>query len=114
MYSIELKIKRKNLADESRDIRREEKLAKAKGDRAQVNSLHSHRIGVVRPAARSAHLAHAHLTGTSYHAVEGRAKTPPNYKEVARLVRKFSGLEEFTWEDVVIWADKPSPERKAA
>jgi len=114
MYSIELKIKRKNLADEARDIRKEEKSAKARGDRAQVNSLHSHRIGVVRPAARSAHLAHAHLTGTSYHAVEGRAKTPPNYKEVARLVRKFSGLEEFTWEDVVIWADKPSPERKAA
>jgi len=95
-YSVELKIKRKNLADESRDIRKEEFKAKKAGDTSTLNSLHDHRINIVRPAARSAHLAHAFLRRKPYASVEAscRKGNEPNIRSIASTVRKFGTDEQ--------------------
>lgn len=77
MYSVELKIKRVNLADEARTIRKEEVRAREAGNTGKAYSLQAHRTGVVRPAARNAHLAHTYLRGQPYLKAERTAKHPP-------------------------------------
>jgi len=93
--SIELKIRRKNLAAESRDIRKEELAAKAKRDTALLTSLNRHRLDVVRPAARSAHLAHAFLKCRDYSTVENRdnTRTGIDIAEIARIAAKYGPPE---------------------
>jgi len=90
--SIELKIKYKTLSAEARFIRLEKRKAKARrqGDLAQ--SLHSHKITKVRPAARSTHLAQCFLRGTPYHAAELKLKpsTPyPDWGAIEAMVKKY-------------------------
>lgn len=111
MRSVELKIKRKNLADEARTIRAEELAAKKARDTALVENLHNHRINKVRPAARHAHLANAFLRGTPYDRVEAPGSRPFDVTAVAREIRTFgsdatreittSKMEGF----VVAWSD---------
>ncbi len=95
--SIELKIKAISLADEARTIRIEEKRAKAKRQTSTLNSLHEHRINVVRPAARATHLARAFLAGMPYRAVERTTRTSaPAYATSQMLVKygKFESRKE--------------------
>ena len=88
---IELKIKLKSLAEEARIIRREELKAKDHGDYSTLNTLHHHRIHVVRPAARDTHLAYAYLNGHMYRDVERVCYRQPNFAEVLRMVKKYGG-----------------------
>ncbi len=90
MQYVELKIKVKNLADEARDIRKEELRARDQRDNATREKLYLHRIHRVRPAARSTQLAYAYLRGREYLATERPAhNNPPNLAEICRMVRKY-------------------------
>lgn len=101
MYSVELKIKRLSLGLEARLIRQEEKRMKAKRRLSDLNRLHFHRKGVVRPAARSAHLAHAYLRGRPYATVENPelTRSRPNigghdaWPGILENLRKFGGAQ---------------------
>jgi hypothetical protein len=98
MYSVELKIKRKNLADEARDIRKEERRAKAVkgGGSREYFKLWYHRTQHVRGHARTAHLAHAFLTGRAYRSVERNSRTTPRLANITETVVRFnpiSGIE---------------------
>ena len=88
--STELKIKLKSLAAEARIIRQEEKKRRGKNWGSTGNTLHEHRIHVVRPEARATHIAYAFLRGGSLESVEGSAKTEPEWKRVEAMVRKYS------------------------
>lgn len=101
--SIELKIKVKHLAEESRIIRKETNKAKAEGATATVNNLHNHRTQVVRPAARNTLIAYGYIRGTPYSAMEANAKTSPNWKEVNRLINRYSD-NDLTIEVLKDWA----------
>lgn len=115
MYSIELKIKRLTLAAEARLIRTEEKRAKAKLKIELLDSLHCHRDGVVRRAARAAHLAHAFLTGRAYATVETRTKDRPWEADIAENLRRFGGREFMAMEKKALnklvgaWLDGGAP-----
>lgn len=80
-----LKVKIKSLADESRTIRKET----AKARQPRKNQLHLHRVGVVRRAARNAHVAYAFVRGRAYRSVEPKCETSPDWKEVRRLVKQY-------------------------
>jgi len=86
--STELKIKLKSLAEESRIIRKEELLSKPNIDK--INSLHDHRIHVVRPVARATHLAYGLLNGLDYRQIENHNKTVPDWKKVEAMVKKYA------------------------
>jgi hypothetical protein len=89
--SIELKIKIKNLADEARTIRLEER--KVRGmDRW---NLQHHRKTVVRDAARRALIAYLTILGreTCHNAKLTRAEREGDRKEVCRLIRKYGDEE---------------------
>jgi hypothetical protein len=79
-----LRIKLKSLAAEAKIIRLEE----ARNKRLRYE-LSAHRRGVVRTAARNTLLAYAFLKGRTYKSVEPNAHTPPNWKEVERMVRQY-------------------------
>lgn len=105
MYSTELKIKRLSLADEARRIRSEEHRARSKRKTEMVLSLHLHRVLVVRPAARAAHLAHAFLRGYPYSRVERNSRTHPPLGEVRKLVSRFGpvAFKEEVEQEVKSW-----------
>lgn len=98
--SVELKIKSKSLAAESRIIRDEEiKLRNATRKRAslqkpvstlnhQRKSLYEHRIDVVRTEARATFLARAYLSGKPRSAVE--AKPVHAARRAENIARKYS------------------------
>ena len=90
---VELKIKLKSLAEESRIIRKEEKRIKkvsmAYRDKYALERLHLHRINVVRKHARETHLAYAYLKGYSYSEIERTAKTMPDWKSVEKMIIKY-------------------------
>lgn len=146
--SIELKIKAKSLAAESRFIRKEEnrllaisrkgnvnfviKAAKRKygkdwrdhidpmlaafhadqkamasriGDNwkaelehrrkraaAGFQSLRDHRVLIVRPVARSTHLARAYISGQPYKTVEQTCRIGPNVDAVRKMVSKYTNM----------------------
>ena len=96
-----LRVRIKELAQEAVFIRIEERRAKARKSWEEHARLHDHRVNAVRPAARSAQLAYAYLRGIPYRAVERSAKTTPDWKEVQRLVRKFS---QVSGDDLAEWA----------
>lgn len=79
-----LRVKLKSLAAEAKIIRLEE--ARNKYLR---HELSAHRRGTVRVAARNTLLAYAFLRGRTYKSVEPNAHTPPNWKEVERMVRQY-------------------------
>ncbi len=112
-----LKVKIKSLAAEARIIRLEEKRASKRryikpsvsisrvwtyhGDNDLRESLHRHRIDVVRVEARHSLLAYAFLRGVPYAAVERRPKigcqkfsqwVPPNWAKVEAMVIKFGSV----------------------
>jgi hypothetical protein len=100
MYSTQLKIKRLSLGLEARLIRQEERRMKAKRKTEELDSLHFHRKGVVRPAARVANLAHAYLMGRPYSTVEdpNRTKSRPcidwmNHPSICANLRTFGGAQ---------------------
>lgn len=92
--SIELKIKIKNLADESRTIRREEQ--KLHG--MEKWKLQHHRKTVVRDAARRTLIAYQRLRGRPW---EQHAKFDAygnlwfgDQKEIERMIRKYGASDE--------------------
>lgn len=97
---VELKVKIKSLAAEARVIRTEESKAKARGDRHKVNSLHNHRVGIVRNEARLSLLCYAMLRGRTYAQVEPRhdnSTRPPktiDVNKLKRLARSFGVISE--------------------
>lgn len=93
MKSIELKVKLKHLAEESRIIRREAERQYKSGNYQKGNDLTNHRKGVVRPAARNTLIAYQTIRGIPYESYEGNAKSEPNWKEVDRMVKKYAAEE---------------------
>lgn len=102
--SIELKIKSKVLAEESRIIRQSELKMRdlhrqhLSGRRnsnwydGTRNELHLHRTGPVRRAARLTGLARGYLTGRSYSSMERPVRKPlreSDLKEIARMVSRY-------------------------
>jgi hypothetical protein len=85
-YPIELKVKVKSLAAESKIIRLEESRAKTPEARA---SLHQHRVGIVRLAARNTLLAYGYLRGRSYRQLEASCERPPDWSVVEKMVMKY-------------------------
>ena len=67
---VELKVKLKSLAEESRIIRNDERRLKAKRNFQKLNELHDHRVHVVRPVARATHIAYGLLRGLGYRQIE--------------------------------------------
>lgn len=82
-------MKFKSLAAEARLIRLEERRAKAKRQADLRSSLYHHRIDVVRPAARSTHLAATFLRGTPYKAAEKEPRTAPDWKAIEKMILKY-------------------------
>ena len=89
MNPVFLKIKLKSLAAEARIIRKQEQ--KSYGDIR--NSLHEHRVRVVRRAARETGLGYGYLRGRSYAALERVSYIPPDWKEVGKMVKKYGGMD---------------------
>jgi len=116
--SIELKIKSKHLAEESRIIRFEEKKLKSQvryqiqehyktgsnepfkiylsKEDSKRTSLHMHRIFDVRREARATLLARAFIEGKSYQQVEGKRKEEKEWEfqcvvmpRVVKMVQKY-------------------------
>ncbi len=92
MKSIELKIKLKHLAEESRIIRAEAEKQYAEGNYQKGNDLTNHRKLVVRPEARATLLAYQQLRGIPYEVCEPNPKTEPNWKRVEQMVKKYGNL----------------------
>lgn len=80
-----LKVKIKSLTAESSIIRQET----ARAPKSIRSELSHHRRTEVRQAARSTGLAYAFIRGKSYRDCEAKALTPPDWKEVTRMVRKY-------------------------
>lgn len=72
LVRAKFRVKIKSLADEARTIRGEERKACGRGDYPACNSLHYHRVMVVRAEARATFLAYAFCRGVPYHVVEGK------------------------------------------
>ncbi len=80
-----LRVKVKSLAEEARIIRKEER--RSRGVIREM--LREHRVLDLRREARSAHVAYALVKGRSYEQVERKAKTPPDWARVKRLIAKY-------------------------
>jgi len=90
----ELKVKIKSLAAEARLIRTEELRAKKCGDTHKLNSLHSHRVVVVREQARASLLCYAMLRGRPYSQLEARRNStrpskPFPFEKVVKMAKSF-------------------------
>ena len=102
-----LKVKLKSLAAEAKIIRLEETRSRG-GIR---NGLHEHRVGIVRFESRHTHLAYAFLRGKEYEQVEKTCKTPPDWRRVYKMVKKYGSgwdedgrrIEPPTEEEVTAW-----------
>ena len=100
----ELKVKTKHLAAEARIIKHEERKLKQRQKKsphprrqALRRALREHRIEVVRPHARSTHLAYGFLRGTRYRAIEDdRTRSTPNWPEIERMILKYGEADSRT------------------
>lgn len=90
--TAELRVKRKSLAAESKIIRFEIRRQKQRGCREAVTSLHYHRVEVVRPIAREAHLAACFLRGTPYAKCEPVTRRAPNLPQLRRFLERFCSM----------------------
>jgi len=105
IYSQALYIKRVNLQDEARLIKRREKKLFTRGaevarlkkidthtTRAHLTalSLKDHRKKIVRPTAREAHLAHGFLMGTPYARMEYKTYEAPGFGNVYELAMRMA------------------------
>lgn len=82
-----IRVKIKSLAEESKIIRKEEKIAKS-----GRSSLREHRVGIVRYEARHAQLAYAFLLGRPYEMVEQNARIEPDINRLVSLVSKYGNV----------------------
>ena len=89
-----------SLAAEALIIRRDER--KSTGDTR--NSLHNHRKCVVRPEARASLLAYAFLRDRPLHTLEHPDSRCPDWDNVRRIVKKFSGVTIFDEAEFSAWA----------
>lgn len=57
------------------------------------SNLYEHRVNIVRPAARAAHLAACYMRGTPYRACEARHRpgNGPDKAAIIRIVMRFGG-----------------------
>lgn len=111
-----LKVKIKSLAAESKMIRREEQAQKAANSQhrqhigVKVNSyaselilfeLHEHRVTVVRPACRLAHLAYGLIRGRTLEQMENKSQplTDQQKKQVKEMIRKYGPRQGFVLPD---------------
>lgn len=114
IYSQALYIKRVNLQDEARLIKRREKKLFSRGEEvARLKNLHApttrahrtaislknHREGVVRVASREAHLAHGFLMGTPYARMEYKTFRAPNFDDVIELATRMARKEQLPWKE---------------
>lgn len=89
-----LKVKIKSLAAEQAIIRLEKHRAVRAAQMDLVNGLNHHRLLVVRPEARAAHMAYGILRGMSPEQIEPRAKRPIDRKRVNALIAKYGVPED--------------------
>jgi len=80
-----LRVKIKSLAEEARIIRREER----RSNGPLRDELHIHRVIAVRSEARVAQLAYGFIRGRAYERLEPKANTPPDWKRVRALCKKY-------------------------
>lgn len=104
--NVQLRIKIKNLADEAKLIRLEERRAlrsarwcrEAKKDDSVpmrlYEDLHDHRTGLVRGVSRTNLLAYAALRGVPYSACEAKTKTEPDWAAVRSVALRFGAEAE--------------------
>lgn len=120
--SIELKVKAKSLADEARIIRAEELKLKpvTVANWSIYDSLHRHRVGVVRDEARMTHLARAFLRGMPYARVEYRVREQNvlneyDFKRIAAMISKYGRdvHPEFDWKVIKGWTEVTAPAKAA-
>lgn len=89
-----LRIKVKSLMEEARIIRKDER--RTYGELR--DEMHQHRVGVVRSAARNAHIAYGIIRGRTIDEMEPIRYTEPDWEEVQRMVRKYGSVEFRKWE----------------
>lgn len=92
----QLKIKIKSLAEEAKMIKKEEK---KKHPSFMLSELNQHRIFVVKKAIRESLIAYGFIRNREYSAIESNPQTPPDWKEVERLVSKYGKAEYYDGED---------------
>lgn len=80
-----LRVKIKSLAEEARIIRREEHRSFG----ILREQLYLHRIGVVRRAAREAHIAYGLIRGRTFDQIEPARKTEPDWPAIRKLLTKY-------------------------
>lgn len=121
----ELKVKYLSLAAESRIIRHQERRLRDRARKAALKnktdavsrlqdtrmSLHQHRLEVVRPVARAAHVACSFLRGREYAEIERVSDTDPNWEAVQNNVKKFGGKED--QERFQDWRERARVHRRA-
>lgn len=99
--SPELQIKLMSLAAESQIIRRKRAQWLARARRANTeekrtralntfDSLHFHRVNIVRKECRLSHLAYGFLRGMDYKRMERTCHEKPNFEKVLNIVLRFS------------------------
>jgi hypothetical protein len=103
----ELRIKIKTLAAEAKYIKFEQrKFPRGKREHEVFQSLHFHRVHLVRPAARSGLLAYGYLRGRSYEQLEQKCYEKPDWKEVQDLLVRFGRMSRMEAESrIVQWVD---------
>lgn len=83
-----LRVKVKTLAEEARIIRREEQRSHG----PLRNELREHRAGVLRSAARDAHIAYGLLKGRTYEQMEGNRRPDtkdPNLDAIRKMLARY-------------------------
>lgn len=96
--SVFLKIKLKSLAAEARIIRKQELKTRGPSHNATRESLYRHRIDVVRRCSRETHLAYGYTRGRAYVQLERTCYSPPDWKAVAAMVKKYGKFDEKEFE----------------
>lgn len=80
-----LRVKIKSLAEEARIIRREERRTHG----TLRDRLYLHRIGVVREAARSTHIAYGLIRGRTLEQMEPKSNSEPNWPDIKRMLKLY-------------------------
>ena len=101
---VHLKMKICSLAAESKLIRKERNRKKWKAHPKVRESLHNHRVGVVRRESRVSLLAYGFLRGRTYRALEPEGSKPVDWRRVAQLVGKYGNrAKEDATREVEAW-----------
>lgn len=99
---VELKVKLKSLAEESRIIRKEELKRKGKNWSMEAGKLVFHRKFIVRPEARNTHVAYGIIRGRKYHEIENISYSCPDWEKVRSMVKKYGDKESILAVDEII------------